>query len=188
MSKPHLHVIIITCEPHTLRLEWCRLVTLSCKFDSFNIMCRMWKWHWHHNSTMSLVHAYQTVWTCTRWHMAWCHKKYINGERPWEGIKCAEDNQRATTWQGRKHWKDMLTWQSTNMHHKLPTTIVLSLTLSNFYHLANTATTDTSFSLWWLQACRLLTLTAMPCIHLVMYLLKQIFIVSTYMHKLITRK
>ena len=47
---------------------------------------------WLH--TINLAHAiltYETVRTCTWWHMVRWQKKYVNGEWTWEGIKYAKD-------------------------------------------------------------------------------------------------
>ena len=79
--------------------------------------------------------------TCTQWHMAQCQKNCINGEC-WEGInRQTEDKPRELqTTPGRKGCKVMLAiytihWLPTMCQHKLPTTIMTSLTLSNFWYL-----------------------------------------------------
>ena len=52
---------------------------------ALNVMLTLYIW-W-----MQFV-TYERVWTFTPWHMAiWQKKIWVNGEQPWEGIKCTED-------------------------------------------------------------------------------------------------
>ena len=88
--------------PTLFVLERCLSVTPYSKSDSGNIM---------YNITLdviSIVFGLVLDGTC----MVQWQKKCINGEQPWEGIKCAEDNTKEQqSRQGKKGWKVMPTWQ-----------------------------------------------------------------------------
>jgi len=99
--------------------EWCQSVTPYCKSDLWNIMCNIKLHTWHHTDVVR---------TCTRWHMVQWWKKCVNRERPWEGIKRAEDkNQRATNKTRKEGLKGYAGMVPTMFHYKLPTTIVTLL-------------------------------------------------------------
>ena len=118
-------------------LQQCWLVTQYRKSNSCNRM-RMQ----HMNNEVIIIWYMLTTQfglLLIDWYMVWWQKKCVNGEQPWERIKHA--NQRAANWTRKKGLKiyadkancaiDPARLVPTICHHKLPTTVTTSLTLSN---------------------------------------------------------